>query len=201
MIIDPYDLEHPWDATRLEAWILFGICVANKPADPTAKKLSDFLDTIPGDISPFAKVRHMIFTGVLNEKLREFRFGQYARISKAFHEIIDEFKGTDEVLNATVERLERVNGIGPKTARMIMLYYRPDSRIAALDTHVLKWLREQGYDAPKGTPSGRKYRELEKIFLAEADARGMSAKTLDTAIWQKYANAKTVERTSDVPRG
>lgn len=68
-----------------------------------------------------------------------------------------------------------------------MLYYKPQSNIVPLDTHILKFLGELGYTVPKGTPSGKRYVELEAAFLAEAAKRNMTAKQLDTVVWQQRA--------------
>jgi thermostable 8-oxoguanine DNA glycosylase len=110
--------------------------------------------------------------------------GQYTRIARAMNEVVHKIK---DPLNTTVAELETVKGIGPKTARMIMLYYKPETACVPLDTHVLKWLRAQGYKAPVTTPSGKHYLELEQVFIAEAKKRRMSAKDLDTQVWKKYA--------------
>jgi thermostable 8-oxoguanine DNA glycosylase len=188
-MIDPYDLNQPWTKARLEEWILFGICVANKPARATAEKLDRFLDAgvacrWEGECaeSPFARVRFFIRYKQLGWRLRRFRMGQYKRINRAFREVVKLDLDT-----VSVESLEQVHGIGPKTARMIMLYYKPELQVVPLDTHVLKWLKAQGYNAPKSTPTGKRYRELEQAFLAEANKMGLSAKELDTRVWQLYA--------------
>lgn len=187
-MINPYALEGKWTQDRLEEWILFGICVANKPADPTAVKVDALLNprgVIWGPtITPFGKVRILIHEGKLGSELRRLRFGQYTRIEKAFREVVEKIK---EPLRTTVAELETVNGIGPKTARMVMLYFKPETACVPLDTHILKWLRAQGHDAPIGTPSGRRYLELEKIFVAEAKKRRMTVKDLDTKVWKMYA--------------
>jgi thermostable 8-oxoguanine DNA glycosylase len=82
-----------------------------------------------------------------------------------------------------------IPGIGPKTARMILLYAFPHhaNLWVPLDTHILHWLRDQGYKAPKGTPSGRLYLELEECFRKEAVSRGKTTRELDTEIWMKYS--------------
>jgi hypothetical protein len=197
-MIDPYDLSHPWDRNRLEEWILFGICVANKPADPTAVKVDAVLNTLREEIvnvcsffpecetppTPFELVGMAAESNMLRKILKKHKVGQYTRIERAFREVVEKIK---DPLNTTVEELETVHGIGPKTARMIMLYYKPETACVPLDTHVLKWLRAQGYDAPKGTPSGKKYLELENIFILEAYKRGMSVKDLDSQVWAYYA--------------
>lgn len=61
---------------------------------------------------------------------------------------------------------------------------------AALDAGTLEqFLRrvKMGYDAPRNTPTGAKYRMLEAAFLAEADARGMTPAALDAQLWMHYS--------------
>lgn len=180
---DPKNLPKRMTRNQLEAWILFGICVANKPADATWRKLNKFLGSVGiENRNPFHIVNFMIATGQLGRKLREVRFGQYTRINRAFREAV-----RLNLDNISVETLEAVHGIGAKTARMIILYYRPATRVAVIDTHILKWLRTLGHDVPKSSPSGKMYAKLEQIFLRECDKRGKTAAELDTIIWQSYA--------------
>lgn len=190
-MIDPYALEGKWTRRRLEEWILFAICVCNKPANATAIKVDAILRDLREAVgfrgpssTPFELVRSAACQNTLRAVLEKHRVGQYTRIERAFREVVTKIP---EVLSTTVAELETVSGIGPKSARMILLYVKPQLRVAALDTHVLRWLRDQGYNAPKGTPSGRRYAELEKIVLAEADNRGLTPKELDKKIWQSYA--------------
>lgn len=110
--------------------------------------------------------------------------GKYKLFNKAFRAAIK-----IDTQNITVESLMKVPGIGPKTARMIVLYYEPEANVVPLDTHILKWLRVQGHSAPKSTPTGKKYLELEAIFVQEARKRGKSVRELDTEVWKQYAVA------------
>ena len=188
-MIDPYDLTKPWDQRRLQEWFLFGICVAGKGARQTAGKVDRFLTTIRQRMggktrqTPFALVQFAIDNKFLLKALQENKVGQYGRIEKAM-------KGMVKIDPATVtlEALEQIHGVGAKTARMLLLYTRKDLEVIPLDTHILKWLRANGYDAPKSTPPpGRKYRELELAFINEGKKRGLTAKEWDTKVWQQYA--------------
>lgn len=195
-MIDPYDLTKPWDQRRMQEWFLFGICVAGKSARQTADKVEALLEDMrviewhalghPLMIeskTPFANVRTAIKLGKLGRLLRKHKLGQYKRINKAFRGMVKIDPAT-----VTLVELEQIHGVGAKTARMLLLYTRPDQEMIPLDTHILKWLRANGYDAPKSTPPpGKKYRELELAFLAEGKKRGLSAKEWDTVVWQQYA--------------
>jgi thermostable 8-oxoguanine DNA glycosylase len=79
--------------------------------------------------------------------------------------------------------LEQIYGIGPKTSRFFILWTRPNASFAALDRHILRWLREKGYQVSKTPPTGKRYCELENIFLEEARQLNKSARQLDSEIW------------------
>lgn len=91
-----------------------------------------------------------------------------------------------DIENATVAELIAVEGIHIKTAKVIRLKLHPTERHALLDRHVLRWLREQGIDAPKNSPTSPKsYARLEQALLRLADERGLSPLAFDQMI---YAN-------------
>ena len=64
--------------------------------------------------------------------------------------------------------------------------------MAALDTHILSWLRERGHDAPKSTPTGAKYAELEQVFLGYCAAAGRGVAEMDLEIWNARTRFKKV---------
>jgi hypothetical protein len=173
---------------EMEEFVAFSMCVAGKRADTTSRALSRFLGFVDDDVgTPFEKIRFMIDNDLLNHFLRSARLGKYNLLERAFCKLV-ELKPEDLY---SIDKLETVPGIGPKTSRFIVLHSVPNARYAALDTHVLKYLRSKGYDAPKSTPSsGSKYRELEQIFLKEADAAGMSPADFDLTIWKSYTTSK-----------
>jgi endonuclease III len=196
-MIDPYDLTKPWDKVRLQEWFLFGVCVAGKNARQTAAKVEALLEDMRVQydahligaplmfthFAPFESIETAIKRGKLGYYLRKHKLGQYGRINKAIRGMIKINPAT-----VTLEELEQIHGVGAKTARMLLLYTRPDQEMIPLDTHVLRWLREHGYNAPKSTPPpGKKYRELELAFIAEGKKRGLTAKEFDTQVWQQYA--------------
>jgi thermostable 8-oxoguanine DNA glycosylase len=183
-MIDPQNItDYNRTDAELEELLLFAAAVTGKTAVVIAKQLNDFLQYGPGGASPFEKVRWMVKNGRLDFYLRNSRIGQYVRLNKAYKQIVK--------LNpraCTVDELEQVHGIGPKTARFFILHSRPNQRIAALDTHMIHYLREKGYTKLMNTPSSRsKYVELEAIFIAEADKAGKSVADFDLSIWNKYS--------------
>lgn len=171
---------------ELEEFLMFAILVAGKSAEQQAKKLDEFLKRCmyPQIGKPFAHIEYLTKNNWLEIHMKEFKLGQYQRIGKAFREIL-KFKG--KLKTVTIQELESIPGIGSKTARFFVLHSRPDARVAVLDTHILRWLRDQGYDAPKATPPKKKYGLLEQIFLTEAWKREMTPADLDLTIWKEYS--------------
>lgn len=166
---------------ELEEFMLFCIAVAGKTAQIIARQLQVLLDIATGD-NPFDKIRNLIKIGRLDTVLKLARLGKYHVLMKAYKQILDL-----NLRTCSLEDLEKVHGIGPKTARYFMLHTRPNVQVAALDTHILKFLKEQGYVVPNHTPTGKKYKELEQIFIMEATKRGRQIAEFDLAIWNHYS--------------
>jgi len=168
---------------ELEELLLFCIIVAGKTASIQAKKLELFLTKEKFKSSPFNLLRYYIKRKILLKKIKESKLGQYNRLKKAFVEVL-----SLNVKTCTVEELESITGIGPKTARFFILHSRPNQNIAVLDTHVLKWLKnELSIDTPKSTPSSKKYLELEQVFLEHCKAHNKNPAQFDLEIWNKYS--------------
>jgi len=144
---------------------------------------------LPGQ-TPFQKINGAIADGSLLRKLKKHKTGKYMLTNKGFREAVK--LDLDRI---TIDKLEAVHGIGMKTARMILLYYIPGLDLVPLDTHILKFLRTLGLEAPKATPGNRKlYLQLEAAFVAEAKRQGKTTRALDTEVWKYYANKPTAER-------
>ena len=167
--------------SELEEFLLFCVVVAGKSSFQQARKLDEFL-SLEEFGSPFEKVFGMFCKGTLESNLKKVRMGQYGRIGYIFGVLC-----SLRISDITLGVLEGLKGIGPKTARFYFLHSFPDMDIAVLDVHILSWLRECGYAAPKSTPNSKKYLELEQVFLSEAKKRGMSAAELDIQIWNDRA--------------
>lgn len=180
---------------ELEEFLLFAILVAGKTAKTQAKKLDSFLfQSGLCKMTPFEAIEHLLKLGesryytIGNNPLvicmKGHKLGQYKRLYNAFKGILD-FKG--KLKTISVAELESVNGIGSKTARFFILHSRKDAKVACLDVHILKWMREQGYSAPKQTPTKKRYAILEKQFLTEAWKREMNPADLDLMIWKSFS--------------
>ncbi len=166
---------------ELEERLIYSAIVAGKSAKFTDAVMGRLKEYRIWKESPFETLRRLIKEGTLASVLRTIRSGNYTKLEKFFREIVKVKKLNLETV--TPEQLEVFHGIGPKTSRFFIIWTRPQETYAALDVHVLRWMRAQGYDAPKSTPTGAKYRELEEAFILEAEKRGMSARDLDFHIW------------------
>lgn len=188
-MVDPYDVtDYGRGRSALEEYFLFCVAVAGKKAVMIAAKVAEFLEgSQPGE-SPFEYVLRLDGEGSLAARLKETRIGKYALLAKAYPAAAR----LGDVSAATVEELEALPGVGPKTARFFVLHSRKDARVAVIDTHVLKFLRERGHETPKGFPTGAAYRRLEGLMLDEMEASGLSRAEFDLAVWSHYAsNGKT----------
>ena len=174
---------------ELEEFLLFAILVAGKTAKTQAEKLNRFLKLksklgLPSDTTPFQYLQFLCNLQDMKTPMMVCKLGQYNRIEKAFRGIIQFHGRLDSV---TVEELESVKGIGPKTARFFILHSRPDQQVACLDTHILKWMGSKGYNVPKTTPSKKKYKQIESDFLHECHKVGKKVADMDLEIWKSYA--------------
>jgi thermostable 8-oxoguanine DNA glycosylase len=181
-LVDPTDVTK-FDRTDGELQLFFLFCqtVAGKTAKVQAKFLDAFLQRGHGD-TPFEVIQDMLDRGVLLENLKTSSLGQYNRLAAGFEQSLKL-----DLRKATLEEIMDVKGVGNKTARFFLLHSRPNQTIAVLDVHILKYLRSQGIEAPKQTPSGKKYLELEQKFIKLAQQSKMSIADFDLMLWTKYS--------------
>ena len=172
----------------LELFAVFAVCVAGKKAQQTADKVNEHfrdVQTPTKQLTPFETIKSLIGANIFGGYLQHARFGQYKRIYRALRDLAE---SSIDLKTCTVEDLEAIHGIGPKTSRFIIMHSRPNQRLATLDTHILRWMRDQGIDTPKATPQSQKlYKELEQKFLTLCDKCGMIPSQLDLKIWKQYS--------------
>jgi len=189
-MIDPANITN-FNRTKeeLEEFLLFALCVAGKTASIQAKKLDQFLSllrqfymwnkesTDDVKLSPFELLSDSKEADVLT-CMKEVGLGQYHKLLQGFEDV----RHLD-VFTCTLEDLEKCYGVGPKTSRFFLLHSRPNQKIACLDTHVLKYLKSEGFPAPKVNPSKKLYPILEKAFLFLARENNMTPADFDLNIW------------------
>ena len=203
-----------------EEFLLFCVLCAGKSSDVMAHKLGSFLflrpsDWVPnggsGKIAPFELIESYILKGVLVDRLKEHKIGKYDLISKFCEyvtmEVVKDYYGDNGLLNLTYQERQHVQndpsaviewdrsglvdipGVSWKTASLYRMHAFGD-RIACLDTHVLRWLRTQGYKGvPKGSPSNwDTYRHWESVFLGECYQREVEPSHFDLALWKEASS-------------
>lgn len=180
---------------ELEEHLLFWVCAAGKNGVTSAKCLDWFLEhasiadgQLPEEDkrSPFAKIKDLDTNLPKNNLMSTMMvsgIGCYNAKSKTFRELA---KSDINLKTCTVDDLESISGIGPKTARCFLIHSRPNQKLAGLDVHILRFLADKGYDVPKNTPSGKRYKKIEQFFIKEAELSGKSVADFDLEIWKEY---------------
>lgn len=204
-MIDPHNPPHISTAStyELEEFLLFSAAVAGKHASRTAASLANWLaEWKPKYLeSPFSVLAHYTTMGpwtpgeyndvprqILAKDLKRHGMGCYNARARTFLEIYWSFINRS-VREASFKQLVKIWGIGLKTASFFLAYTGIDEDRVILDTHILQWLKEQGWPrVPKATPKSMgKYEELELYFRAEAAKREITLLELDKEIWQARA--------------
>ena len=127
----------------------------------------------------------MIKLGRLEEIMHWAKLSPY---KQRYNSYVDAVKLGD-LQKVTLNRLLQVPGIGLKTARFFLSHSREDFDEPMLDTHILQFLRDNGYrNAPKSTPSNLGiYNYYANIFKMFARVSGKSVTDLDLEIWKQYS--------------
>lgn len=186
-MVDPFNVTK-YDRTdrELEEFFFFCVFVAGKNAVQTAQKTHSFYMAFETNQFRFTQMNLNVQHLLLEELARKFRLGKYETLSKFFKKYVRE---SPDLRTITVEELMEYPGIGPKTARFFILHSRPGANVAVLDTHILKFLRERGLNAPKSTPTGRTYDLLEDAFLQiYRTTTYESVAEFDLDLWKRYRN-------------
>lgn len=185
---------------KLQEFLLLGLFVAGKNAVVQQHKLNWFLELtrnniLPDhpEILPFNRLAY-VPSSVVEKNLRHVGAGQYRRLTESIIQLATAIQnGELNLRTCNREELVQFPGIGYKTASFYLIYTRRDHTYACLDTHILRWLREErGYpDAPKTSPQSRKqYIRWEAIYLTEARDIGADPTELDFELWLKYSTKK-----------
>ena len=173
---------------ELQEFILFCINVAGKKSSIEAPKLEVFIERakdITKETSPFNCIKKLIKLGRLNEIMHWAKLSPYAQRYNSYVAV----SKIKDLQSVSLSRLLEVTGIGLKTARFFLSHSREDFDEPMLDTHILRYLRDQGYtDAPKSTPSNENtYFYFANIFKNIARQLGKSVTDLDLEIWKQYS--------------
>ena len=174
--------------SELQEFLLFCINVAGKKSSIEAPKLEVFIQRakdITKETSPFNCIKKLIKLGRLEEIMHCAKLSPY---KQRYNSYVDAVKLGD-LQAVTLNRLLQVPGIGLKTARFFLSHSREDFDEPMLDTHILHFLRDQGYtNAPKSTPSNLGvYNYYANVFKMFARTMGKSVTDLDLEIWKQYS--------------
>lgn len=200
---------------ELEEWALFATMVPTKPAHRMALTLENMLANgrlVYGtELSPFDLVRIWIRGGLLGQVLRRHNVGQYTRLEHCWEELTrivpiqrdtedgPHVKRTYEVNLKSIQVLESIYGIGPKTAQFIVLHSVEGAIGIPIDTHWIKELRERGYDIRTVRKQNRRgqwvtvvpidnarHALYEKFALIEVQKSGLTCAEKDLQVWRKW---------------
>lgn len=202
-----------YDATipELESFVLTNMFVAGKNASVQQVKLDQFIGCVRRDIGSYivdtlgvlSAIHNAVPSADVNDKvlgwLKEVKSGQYTRLTAGIIQLA-EFIGSGAIDLKTCNRaaLVRVKGIGYKTASMFLMYTRRGMKVACLDTHILKYLKEETptIDVPDSTPVLKaEYLRLEDAFLRYARDANKSVAEFDFEIWSRYRQKGKTEDT------
>lgn len=171
---------------ELETTLMFWVFAAGKNGTRAAQitnQLRSFWDTMSKDISTFHWLMHYDLEDT-TELLKQYKTGCHNIKARTLWQLCREDLN---LRTCTAEDLEKIYGIGMKTARCFIIHSRENAPYAGLDTHMLKHLKSLGYEVPKSTPSSRKvYLELEKVVIKLAEDSKMSPAQYDLITWRRY---------------
>lgn len=181
----------------LEELIIFSICVAGHNAHATASSVDCFLNYlfIIKEFPRYPLAALLTYTKLeglnnLQKVLKKCGIGCYTSRALACYNLAEKV-GSGEINLRTCkpEDLEKIKGIGSKTSRFFILHSRPAQNIAALDTHIMKYLREKGLTDRKTTPAkgSKAYSELEWQFIKLCGEAGKTVAEMDLEIWNKFS--------------
>jgi len=195
-MVDPESItDYNLNTQELQERILFWVCAAGKNGRTAARCCDKFLRLIGANeiYFPFEAIEGLSKES-LPAILKSCGIGCYTNKARTMWELAH---SDLDLKTCEAKDLEKIYGIGMKTSRCFLLHSRKNARYAGLDTHVLKFLKKKGHDAPKSTPVGRKYLELEAIFLKYADRAKKAPAELDLEIWNKYSVKSTEKKESE----
>jgi thermostable 8-oxoguanine DNA glycosylase len=180
--IDPNNItDYHRTETQLQRFWLFCLFAAGKNSDWAATKVEQLLGSCLG-LTPFRFLEYMVLQTNLHTRLYAIKSGQYTRLHRA---IVGSL--FVDLAHCGLDDLLTIYGVGPKTARLFLVHTRKDAQHAVLDTHILRWMSEQGIPTPKTTPSPVKYAVLEKecIKLFQKHYPQMSFAEADLHVWKQ----------------
>lgn len=178
-----------------EKFLLFCVLCAGKSSDVMAEKLEQLLEPLKQcRWTPLKYLVNLLVNRRLREVLEQHKIGKY-KLFTDFVTYVQKWNyATHPTYNITDMKragLVLAPGISYKTASLYRMHCFGD-KIACLDTHVLRWLRNEGFKGvPKASPSNwDTYRHWENVFLGECYKRDVEPNHFDLDLW-KQATTKS----------
>lgn len=170
---------------ELEARIIFWVLAAGKNGTRAATITNSMISNwnlLLGISKPFKYLKHMSLEETI-DMCKRYGTGCQSIKGRTLYELA---RSNLNLRTCTAEDLEKIYGIGMKTARCFIIHSRENAPYAGLDTHMLKHLASLGYSVPKSTPSKKLYLTLEQIVIKLAAERKMTPAEYDLMVWNKY---------------
>ena len=173
---------------QLQEWLLYCVMVAGKKSEIETRKLDTFLKGAKKlDMTPFEYIRYLNDDcGELMDELKECRIAPYTMRYNSFVDAVTLL--SDNLSEVSIDDLQEVRGISTKTSRFFLTHSREDFDEPVLDTHILRYLKDVGYDVPSSTPQNPKvYAKISNWFKRLANFEGKSVTDFDLEIWKQYS--------------
>ena len=171
---------------ELETTLMFWVLAAGKNGTRAAKitnEIRTFWDSFSKDISTFMCLMQYDIDETV-ELLKQYKTGCHINKGKTLSQLC---RADLNLKTCSSEDLEKIYGIGMKTARCFIIHSRENAMYAGLDTHMLKYLNSLGHKVPKSTPNNKNlYLTLEKLVLKIAAEQGKTPSEFDLEVWNKY---------------
>ena len=179
------------NVTQLLEFLLWCPCTAGKSSAVITPRFNNLLEQEAANVvirSHGNRIRGL---------LRKNGIGQYDRLTRCWQDI-----GFGSINNINIrsgrflkhanrDDFTEIHGIGLKTASFFIQCTREWADVAVLDTHILKWLRQEfaPYPVPTSTPQDiDEYTKLECMFIGASAHLNKSPAELDLELWKQYSN-------------
>lgn len=180
---------------QLEMSLVFWVLVAGKTAHVVVRQMETLIQDFFSGVGVGGGTEASILNAIasyslpsIQAKLQRAGIGCWKLKADALFELS---RSSLNLRTCSVQDLESIRGIGPKTARCFVLHSRRDARVAGLDTHILRYCAESGYRVPRTTPGSRaSYARVEAIVLDLADQHNMTPAEFDLWVWNQYSRKK-----------
>jgi len=196
-MIDPKKVtDYNRNEWQLQEWLLYCVCVAGKKSEIESPKVRKFcLDPRFGfNLKPFDLIRKLLGVSSVEEDglmqhLKKYKIAPYKQRYNSFVDAVRLLP--DNLSEVTIDGLQEVRGISTKTSRFFLTHSREDFDEPVLDTHILRFLKEEGYRVPTSTPQNpTEYARVANIFRRIANYEGKSVTDLDLEVWTQYSYGK-----------